>query len=329
MTIFVTGATGIVGFNLIRALLQGGETVRVMLRNNDPFNRVVQGLPIEIHYGEISNGNDVRRALKGCGSIYHAEERNPFGYCSKEAYREINVTGTKNVFQAALEWEIQRIVYTSTAFTIGTGTRQSPATEDMTFNLEHLNDPYINSKREAELLAEDFLGKGLEIVTLNPGLLLGPGNLKPTLGRALLRFSSIMTRLTPEGGTLFSDAEDVARVSLLAMKEGVPGERYIIGSESVKFTVFMDLVDSVLGISPISLILPRPLAFVAGLVGDTYAKFIGQPLAFTPSVSIIRRVYLDLFCSTEKTTLKWGVGWTPLRETVEKSLQWLRERRLM
>lgn len=329
MTAFVTGATGIVGFNLIRFLLQGGETVRVMLRNNDPFNEMVKGLPIENHYGEISNINDVRRAMKDCRCVYHAEERNPFGYCSSDAYRKINVTGSKNVFQSALEWGISRIVYTSTAFTIGTGTRECPAEENSTFNLEHLDDPYIESKREAESLAWDFMDKGLEIVILNPGLLIGPGNMKPTLGRALLRFSGIMTRLTPEGGALFSDAEDVARLNLFAMKDGVPGERYIIGSENAKYAVFMDLVDSVIGISPLSFPLPRPLAFFTGLIGDNYAKTRGKPLAFTPSISSIKRMYLNLFCSTEKATLKWGVTWTPLRDTVEKNVQWLRERRMM
>ncbi len=267
--------------------------------------------------------------MKDCKEVYHCEERNPFGYCAPEAYREINVQGTNNVFTAALEWGIRRIVYTSSAYTIGEGSQEDPVEETTPYNLEYLEDPYVDSKKEAESLVDDFLEKGLEIVILNPGLLVGPGNMKPTLSRALLQFSSFMTRLTPHGGTLISDAEDVARINLFAMEDGVPGERYIVGSENVRYDAFLDLVDSVLGVNPLSVPLPRSLALFSAKMGDAYARTKGTPLSFSPSASIIKRMYVELFCSSKKATLKWGVGWTPLRETVETTLQWMRENRMM
>lgn len=327
--VFVTGATGVLGFNLIRALLDQGASVRVILRNNEKYNNMLKNLPLDRHYGDTTNINALRQAIKGCEELYHCEERDPFGYCSPDAYREVNVQGTNNVLQAAWERGIPRIVYASSAYAVGSGSEEHPAEETSPYNLEYLNDPYVESRREAESLIQEYLQKGLEIVTLNPGLLVGPGNIKPNLGRTLLQFSSFMTRFTPGGGALVSDAEDVARLSLFAMKDGVPGERYIVGSEYVRYDALMEVADSVLGVHPICVPVPRSLALLGAMLGDAYARARGVPLTFFPSVSIVKRMYMDLVCSPKKATLKWGVSWTPLRGTVEKSLQWLRENRMM
>lgn len=329
MAILVTGATDVVGANLVRSLLRNKESVRVLLQNNDKNNVILKGLEIEREYGDIRDLNSLRRALNGCRAVYHTEEMNPFGYCRPNAYFATNLEGTRNVFQAAQERSIKRVMYMSSAYTIGCGTAENPADEDTEFNLERLKDPYITSKLEAEHLAQDYLQKGLEVVILNPGLLLGPFNIRPSIGRTLLQISGIMTRFLPGGSILVSDAEDVALASQCLMEHGTPGERCIVGSKNVRYSVLLDLADSVLGMSPFSLLVPRYLAMIAGRVSDTMARTLGKGVPFVPSSSVVKRTYEDLFVTSEKATLRWGISWTPVRKTLAKSIQWLREYEMM
>lgn len=324
MTVLVTGATGVVGANLVRTLLKAGQKIRVLVRNNDKSNAVLKDLPVEQAFGEITQPNSLRRALKGCDLVYHTEELNPFGYCSADAYFRTNVEGTRSVFEASLERGVRRIVHTGSALAVGCGTRSKPLRETAPFDLEHLKDPYISSKREAEALALEFSAKGLEIVTLNPGIVLGAWSLQPSIGYRLLRISGSMTRLCPGGGCLFSDAEDVARANLLAMEKGRSGERYIVGSETMRYIVLFNLLSSVLGFAPAVLLVPRFLALFTASLSDSVSSLVRRSFSLLPSASVVKRTYTDFYLSSEKATIELGISWTPFRETLRKTVVWLR-----
>ncbi len=329
MTVFVTGATDVVGANLVRALIRQGERVRVLLRNNDRYNDVLKDLPAERTYGDPKDLNALRRAMKDCTAVYHTEDLNPVEYCPPSAYDDTNVDGTRRVLQAALEREIKRVVYTSSAFAVGCGTTDTLATEDTEFNLAHLDDPYIESKRKAESIAREFLAKGLDIVILNPGLVLGPLSVRPTIGTALVGLSGTLTKLFPSGGILVSDAEDVARAHLLAMERGRCGERYIVGAENAKYFLLLELLYNITGFRPVSIPIPRFSAFMMGWLSDGFAKIFGKAIPSIPSLSVVKRTYMDLFLSAEKATLELGIAWTPLKETLQKTVDWLRKNQLI
>jgi dihydroflavonol-4-reductase len=138
-----------------------------------------------------------------------------------------------------------------------------------------------------------------------------------------------MAHAIPGGATLISDARDVARVSMMAMREGVPGERYIVGTHSMRYHDIMDQVDVVMGLKSQEFYMPRMVALLIGKITDAYSRISGKPLPMLPSVSTIKRMYADLFASPEKATLLWGINWTPVGEILESSIQWQREHRLM
>lgn len=329
MAVFVTGATDLVGANLVRTLTRTGETVRVLLRNNDRYNDVLADLPVERIYGDPGDPNAIRRAMKDCTAVYHTEDLNPVEYCPPSAYFATNVEGTRKVLQAALERQIARVVYTSSAFAVGCGTPGSPATEATEFDLDHLKDPYIESKRKAEAIAREFIEKGLEIVILNPGLVLGPLSVRPSIGTALVRLSGTLTKLYPSGGILISDAEDVARANLFALEKGTSGERYIVGNENTKYHLLLDLLYTITGFHPVSIPMPYVSAVLMGWLSDSFAKILGRAVPSIPSLSVVKRTYLDLFLSSEKATLQLGVSWTSLKETLDKTVDWLRKNRMI
>ncbi len=329
MTFFVTGATDTVGVNLVHVLLQAGRSVRVLLRNNDRYNVVLRDLPVEVVYGDIRDANTLRRAMKNVTAVFHTEELNPLEYCPPQAYFAVNTLGTRNVLQVAVEKGIPRVVYTSSAFTIGGGTLDRPADETWEFNLEDLKDPYIESKRKAEALVREFREKGLEVVILNPGVVVGPRSLRSSVGTGLVRLSSTLTKIYPTGGSLIADAEDVARAHLLAMEKGFSGERYILGAENMKYLLLLDLLYTILGFRPFTFSVPRFSAMMMGWLADALARLLGKPIPGMPSLSVIRRSYVDLFLSSEKATLHLGMTWTPMNETLRKTVQWLRENEML
>ena len=329
MAVFVTGATDVVGANLVRTLARKGETVRVLLRNNDPYNDVLGDLPAERIYGDPRDPNALRRAMKNCTAVYHTEELNPIEYCPPSAYDAVNAEGTRRVLQVALERQIKRVVCMSSVFAVGSGSSDTLATETTEFNLAHLLDPYIESKRKAESIARAFLEKGLEVVILNPGLVLGPLSVRPSIGSALVRLSGTLTKLYPSGGILVSDAEDVARAHMVAMERGTPGERYIVGAENTKYYLLLELLYTVSGFRPVSIPMPRFSALLMGWLSDSFAKIFGRAIPSIPSLSVVKRTYVDLFLSSEKATLELGMAWTPLKETLDKTVDWLRKNRMI
>ena len=150
-----------------------------------------------------------------------------------------------------------------------------------------------------------------------------------TIGTSLVRLSGTLTKLYPSGGILISDAEDVARAHVVAMERGTPGERYIIGTENTKYFLLLELLYTVSGFRPMSIPLPRFSAFLMGWLSDSFAKAFGRSIPSIPSLSVVKRTYEDLFLSSEKATLELGMTWTPLKETLDKTVGWLRKNRMI
>jgi len=150
-----------------------------------------------------------------------------------------------------------------------------------------------------------------------------------TLGASMVRLSGTMTKLYPSGGILVSDAEDVARAHRVAMERGTPGERYIVGTENTKYFLLLELLYTVFGFRPVSIPMPRFSAYLMGWLSDSFAKTFGKAIPSIPSLSVVKRTYLDLFLSSEKATIELGMRWTPLKRTLEKTVDWLRENRML
>jgi hypothetical protein len=113
------------------------------------------------------------------------------------------------------------------------------------------------------------------------------------------------------------------------MERGTSGERYILGTENTTYSMLLELLYTVLGFRPFSVPLPRFSAFLMGWLCDSLATIFGKSVPSMPSLSVVKRAYVDLYLSSEKATLQLGMRWTPLKETLDKTVDWLRENRLL
>ncbi|MGQ9568219.1 MAG: NAD-dependent epimerase/dehydratase family protein [Anaerolineae bacterium] len=230
MRVFVTGATGFVGGNLVRALVDQGAEVVALSRTGKP-SPYLEGLPVEWVRGDLADeGCPLEQFMRGCRWVFHVAALYSTDPARAADLYEVNVGGTKRVMAAAWRAGVERVVHTSTIGTIGRRADGRPPDEDVPFNLWETASPYAKSKYLGEVAALEWAARGLPVVVVNPCAPVGPGDSKPTsTGRRILDFLHGRMPSYLEGGINFLSVRDVAQGHILAARYGAPGQRYILG----------------------------------------------------------------------------------------------------
>ena len=322
MTNLVTGATGFIGSAIVRELIKDGEDVRVFVRETSD-TRNIEKLDVERVYGDIRDGESMKKALKGCDTLYFTAAFFAHWTPDKDLPYEVNVGGTKASLQAALDTGIQKVVYTSTNNTMGAH-GPVPVDEQAEFNHWKTGDNYSISKYLAETEARSFVAKGLPIVIVNPTLVIGTNDIKPTPSGQMI--IDVATGKMPgyiEGGTNVIDVEDVAQGHILAAKKGRVGERYLLGNENITVSDYFKLIADIAGVKPPTFKIPYSLAVALGYVFELGASITKTPPVVTASEVRIGRKQEFYDCS--KAVKELGLPQTPTHVAVDKAIAWFRE----
>lgn len=328
MTTLVTGGTGLVGLNVVRMLAARGERVRLLVRPAKKPRLGLADLAVEQAPGDVTDEASVRAAMRGVKRVYHIAAltyQGPWKSVRRQL-EAVNVRGTEIVARAALEANVERLVYTSSTVAVAGGLPEAPATEESVWDLDGLA-PYYDTKREAELVMLSFVKQGLPAVVVNPGYMLGPWDVKPTSGTMLIEAAKqpYGIPLYPTGGgNSFTDVEDVARGHLLAMERGRVGERYVLAGHNLRYRDFFTLVNRSLGKPPPRLAFPRGLSAVLGPLFDGIGYFIPERMDNYNS-SVMRSGHVGLCASSAKAVDELGYAISPLEGAIEKALAWFRE----
>lgn len=246
MKILVTGAPGFLGSPLVEGLCQrhGGHNLRVLAVAPTPE---FSSRGIEVQVGSILIPADVARALEGVSHVYHLA-----GFVSRkpaDAHRmfQIHVHGTRILCEEALRVGVKRILMVSTSGTIAVSCRADEMPdEDSPTPLDLIARwPYYSSKLYQERTARELCGKRIELVMVNPSLLLGPGDVRMGSTRDVLSYLSGDVKMVPPGGINFVDARDVAEIIPVAMDKGRPGERYLLGGHNMTFAEYFDRIERI------------------------------------------------------------------------------------
>ncbi len=322
MSILVTGATGFIGTNLVRKLVNQGETVRILRR--DWSNMLgLKGLAIEEHIGDIRDYQTVRKAVKGCKRIYHLAALLKIAPFERERFQKINVQGSENIALAALEEGIEKLVYTSSIAAIGFGTEKNPATEESEFNLGQFKLPYIDTKRSGEQKILEYCKSGLPAVVVNPGYVMGPWDKHPGLNKLLVLAARGKLWYYIGGGLSIVDVDDVVQGHILAMEKGQIGERYILSNENLTYKEFITMANEFSGKKPPKIKIPFLLTLITGYL----AEAAGTLFRFNPGISsgIARMTSITHYVSSDKAKKEIGFTLTPLADTFKKTFDWLKE----
>ncbi|MBI3837084.1 MAG: NAD-dependent epimerase/dehydratase family protein [Planctomycetia bacterium] len=320
MITLVTGATGLVGNNAVRRLLENGSAVRVLAREAaDP--RPLAGLDVEVARGDVRDREAVTRAIRGSGCIVHAAAHVHIGWSGLAMARAVNVEGTRNI-AAAAHAEGAKLVHVSSLDALGCATLEQ-AGDEGTEPVGGVRCPYVVTKREAEQVILDFVAHGLDARIVNPGFMVGPYDLKPSSGRMLLQVARGWGLGAPTGLNTYCDVRDVVSGILSAVRIGKPGRRYILGGEVLTYFQAWRIFADVTGGTPPMIPVGRLLRTAAGYCGDLWTKLTGYEPDVNSAATAISGQKRNF--SSARATAELGYRPRPLRESATDAWNWFRQ----
>ncbi|MFI5288688.1 MAG: NAD-dependent epimerase/dehydratase family protein [Polyangia bacterium] len=326
----VTGGTGFLGAHLVRGLVERGERVRVLSRGGGAEAQSLSELGVEVVQADVvrdfEGATPLARAVEGCATLYHLA-----GFVSRQAddgqrMMRVHVDGTRRVLEAARAAGVRRVVLASTSGTIAVSSEPELLDERAPYPTELVSGwPYYLSKIYQEKLALDLCHTlGLELVVVNPSLLLGPGDHRDSSTGDVKKFLRREIPVVPPGGMSFVDVRDAAQATLSAMERGRPGERYLLGGPNWTVAEFFGRLERVAKVRGPRLKLPKPFQLgAASFLEHAYAALKKTPPVERISVEMS---HLFWYCDSSKAERELGFVSRDPGETLDETVRDLRRR---
>ncbi|MEP6994768.1 MAG: hopanoid-associated sugar epimerase [Acidobacteriota bacterium] len=318
----VTGGTGFVGTHVVRALLAEGRQVRCLVR---PASRRdnLDGLPVEVVEGDLTDPASLTRAMAGVATLYHvAADYRLWARDPRELYRA-NVGGTENVLAAASEAGVSKVVYTSSVAALGLRNDGTASDETTPVDRAAIVGHYKKSKFDAQRVAEEWAAKGLPVVMVNPSTPVGERDIKPTpTGQMIVDFLNRRMPAYVDTGLNLIDVRDVARGHLLAADKGRIGQRYILGNRDLTLKEILDALSRLTGLPSPTVRLPHWIPLTVAAAGTALARLTGR----APRVSwdSVRMSTHRMFFDAGKAVRELGLPQTPVEEPLARAVAWFR-----
>ena len=313
----VTGATGFLGKHLVRTLLDKGHTVTALARKKSA-DLGTHGERVTVMIGDVLDQASIEKALAGCEAVFHCAGKVSRKPEDAEALYKLHVDGTKNVVNACIAHGVRRIVVASTSGTIAVSDDPDRvSTEDDHAPIGLLNRwPYYRSKLFAETAAlerhgtplNDGAGGTLEVVCVNPTLLLGPGDVNGSSTEDVRLFLERKIPAIPPGGMSYVDARDAANAMMLAMERGVGGRRYLVGACNLTIKEFFARLERVSGVKGPMIPMPRQgreIARTGAEMLERISSRLGISVAIDPISLDMAHFYWYLDASLAENELGW------------------------
>lgn len=272
------------GSNLVRLLLDRGHEVNVLIH---PTSRsaTLEGLKITRHPGDILEPATLNAAVAGNDAVIHAAASTKIWPSRSETVRRINIDGTRNMIESAIECNIKRFIYVGSAASSGenvalTGKHAFPGAE---YGLD-----YIDSKYEAlQLVLDAVKTKGLPAVAILPSFMIGPYDSLPGSGRMILAFAQGKLKFHTSGGKNFIHVRDVATAIANSLEMGRIGSAYVACNENLTYREFFRKVGPVVGQPETKILVPGLIVKSIGLAGTLSGKiFKKEPLLTYPAARL-------------------------------------------
>jgi dihydroflavonol-4-reductase len=321
MKVFLTGSTGFVGSHVARAYAAQNAELRLLTRKTSNLS-AIEGLQAEIVLGDLRLPESMRSAIRGCDALVHvAADYRLWVRDPKEMYAA-NVEGTRELLRIAREEGVAKVVYTSSVATMGFKTDGTIVNEETPVFLSDMIGHYKRSKFLGEREAIKAAQSGQHVMILNPTTPIGPGDAKPTpTGRIIVDFLNKKFPAYVDTGLNLVDVSEVARMHVVALDRGTPGERYILGGENLTLKQILDRMSAITG-------LPSPKRKVPHSVAMTFAFFdeniTGKLRGKEPraTVEAVRMGKKMMFAASAKAERELGFQVLPVYPALRTAIDW-------
>ncbi len=320
----VTGATGFLGANLVRHLIEAGHEVLALIRKP---NALIADLSIQTETTPIDGTSPDRLAevLSACDGVFHLAgifDPSPGGAARMHA---VHVDATAALCAAAAAAGVPRLVLCSSSITVGFGSLSEPGNEDTPLDP---SDAYgvsgaLRAYHDTKLAAEQLVAEARDIegVTVNPDFIIGPWDVKPTSGQLLLSMARGRMPVYPKGGKCFQNASDCARGHLLAMERGQPGRRYLLGSHNLSYLEFMGKIADVVGCRAPRWPLPQWVTASAGLAGRLGSRLDAHRFAGLDR-HVLQAMQSERYRDDARARTELGLEPTPIEDGIAAAYKW-------
>lgn len=317
--ILVTGATGIVGSQIVRDLIQNKYTVRAIFRATSDTSWLSDiHDSIEWAEADILDLPSLETAFEGVSHVVHCAAVVSFDNSNDQLMNRVNVEGTKNLLALSEKYKIKKFVHISSVAALGRSSNNSLITEEAKWVQSSLNTAYAISKYQSELEVWRAQEEGLPVVILNPSVVIGPG---PWTNSSLNLFKHVKdgSPFYPIGSVNCVDVRDVSEAALKLVANEVEGERFILNGEMITYKSFFGLVAKAMNKKAPSIKINPSLAiFVASLLKIVRA-LTGFKTNITREAVILSQ--LNILFSSKKAKQVLGINFRPVEESVTWTCQ--------
>ena len=321
MKIFITGATGFIGKHLVKRLAGTDHELVCLVRETSKVGALEQH-GVTLVKGDVTAKASVCAGMHGCDWVIHLANIFSFWERDPSLYRKVNVEGTRHVMECALEAEVAKVVHVSTALIYGKP-KQCPFTEESPVGPQRFSE-YARTKYLGDLIAWDlYEKKGLPLVVLFPGGVMGPGDDKAS-GRYVkdLIDRRLPATVLPESVLTLVHVDDVVEAIIRAAeKKDNLGEKYLIGAHRAKVRDTNKLISEIAGV-PLPKIVLRDTPFLGknALLATLFADFTGSEPLFGVSTDQVRTMRNGFQFDGSKAGRELGITYTPLRKIYEDTI---------
>ena len=328
MNCFVTGASGFIGSNLVHELLARRHRVKALVRPNGDL-RGLAGAEAEVVTGDVLDRPLLERQIAGCDWCFHVAASYQLWMRDYAPMYAANVTGTRNVLEAAGEAGCEKIVYTSTVGCIGLPKNENgsvvPTDETEPVSESQMSNHYKRSKWQAEQAAIDLAQKKLPVVIVNPSAPVGPRDAKPTpTGQVIVDFLNRQMPAYLDTGLNWVHVRDVAIGHILAAEKGMIGQRYILGNADGNWTMkqTLALLGEITGLPAPKMKVPHWVALAAAHVDEGISCFTKKP----PKAPLagVRMARYKMWFNPAKAIRELGLPQTPPKQAFADAVEWFR-----
>ena len=320
--ILVTGATGHIGNVLVRDLLERGEQVRALVLPGEDL-KPLEGLKLEVAVGDILDKDALATAFVDVDVAFHLAGIISIMPGENELVDRVNVSGTRNVLEAARNASVRRLIYTSSIHAIARIPHGTTIDESVPFDPDNPVGVYDRSKAQATLAVLEAVQEGLDAVIVCPTGVIGPNDYRGSeMGRLIEECAGSKPQLYVDGAYDFVDVRDVSRGLILAGEKGRAGEVYILSGERVTVQGMLDLVEHVTGNPVKRFKIPMWLARFITNFTPTYYRLTRQTPRFTPYS--LETISSNSDISHAKAQRELGYQPRTLRQSVADTVGWLR-----
>lgn len=321
MTVLVTGAAGFVGSAVVRALAAKGAAVRVLVRPSSDCGNLAD-LHVERSPGDLRDRRSVDRAVSGCEAVFHVAADYRLWVPQPREMFANNVDGTRNVMEAAGEAGVRRVVYTSSVATLGLPRAGEAADEDTPATEADMIGPYKQSKFAAETLVRALVAeRGLPAVIVHPSTPIGPWDRRPTpTGQIIVEAASGHMPAYVDTGLNMVHVEDVAEGHLLALEQGKPGERFILGGENLTLKQILVQIAEATGRPAPRIQVPHEVVMPIAAMAEMWGRISHrEPFVTLDGVRLARK---KMFFTSARAAARLGYRPRPASAAIVDAIDW-------